>query len=65
MRMSKAIIYGAGTDPKKWDAARLAYENMLFNLDGDAEFTFKSGVRVHAQRGKHSITITVQPEASK
>ena len=62
----KAIIYGADIDPRKWEACRVAYIDMILSGDGcEGDYTLKSGVRVHAQRGKNSITITVQPEASK
>lgn len=61
----KAIIYGAGSDPQKWEAARQAYASMLTDGHKDCAYTFRSGIEVYAQRGKHSITITVQPEASK
>lgn len=63
----KAIIYGADADPQKWEASRCAYESMLADGYKDCAYTFRSGVEVYAQRGKHSITITVQPdeEASK
>ena len=64
----KAIIYGAGSDQQKWEASRRAYESMLADGHKDCAYTFRSGVKVYAQRGKHSITITVQPdemEASK
>ena len=58
----KAIIYGAGSDPQKWEASRQAYDNMLTEGHSDCDYTFRSGVKVYAQRGKHSITITVQPD---
>ena len=63
----KAIVYGADADPQKWEASRCAYESMLADGYKDCAYTFRSGVEVYAQRGKHSITITVQPddEASK
>lgn len=52
--------------PQKWEASRRAYESMLADDYKDCKYTFRSGVEVYAQRGKHSITITVQPkEASK
>ena len=64
----KAIIYGADDDYQKWEACRVAYSDMLSTTDDNAEYTLTDRVRVFAQRGKHSITITVQPdemEASK
>ena len=61
----KAIIYGADADPQKWDASRRAYESMLADGHNDCAYTFRSGIKVHAQRGKHSITITVQQGVSK
>lgn len=64
----KAIIYGADIDPRKWEACRWAYEDMISAGHKDCAYTFHSGVKVYAQRFKHNITITVQPdemEASK
>ena len=64
----KAIIYGADDDYQKWEACRVAYNDMLSTTNDNAEYTLTDRVRVFAQRGKHSITITVQPdeiEASK
>lgn len=60
----KAIIYGADTNQQKWEAARRAYEMMLADGDTECGYTFNNGIQVYAQRGKYSITLTVQPEAS-
>lgn len=61
----KAILYGAGTDFRKWNACHKSYVEFMeegrldcaykYHMDGEPDLL----VNVH--RGKHSITITVQP----
>lgn len=61
----KAIVYGADADPDKWEAARQAYVDMITAGHEQCAYTFHSGKVVYAQRGKYSITITVQQGVSK